>query len=175
MKIFDCINILSQSYSASRLPPHSWEVTSIYENSIMHTLFDSPTSCGYPYNTYSDKYTENSPIQSPVCDIDTAHINVCRLSCGWVSNMLLDLSITFYFHYNIWGCMCSSGPFQYRWLKRYFYSSCYYDHQIGSIHLSHCFHIFPWLCAWDVCHIIFCHLFYIHLQLCKLYLKTLNL
>ena len=27
------------------------------------------------------------------------------------------LSITFYFHYNIWGCMCSTGPFQYRWLK----------------------------------------------------------
>ena len=35
-------------------------------------------------------------------------------------------------------------------------------HQIGSIHLSHCFHIFPWLCAWDVCYIIFCHLLYIH-------------
>ena len=43
---------------------------------------------------------------------------------------------TFYFHYNIWGCMCSTGPFQYRWLKRYIYSSCYYYHQIRSIHLS---------------------------------------
>ena len=49
-----------------------------------------------------------------------------------------------------------------RWLKGYIYSSCYYHHQIGSIHLSHCFHIFPWLCAWDVCYIIFCHLLYIH-------------
>ena len=38
--------------------------------------------------------------------------------------------------------MCSTGPFQYRWLKRYVYSSCYYHHQIGSIHLSHCYHIF---------------------------------
>ena len=38
-------------------------------------------------------------------------------------------------------------------------SSCYYHHQIGSIHLSHCFHIFPWLCVWDVCYIIFCHLY----------------
>ena len=86
------------------------------------------------------------------------HINVCRISCGGVFNMLLVLSITFYFHYNIWGCMCSTGPFQYRWLKGYIYSSCYYHHQIGSIHLSHCYHIFPWLCAWDVCYIIFCRL-----------------
>ena len=28
-------------------------------------------------------------------------------------------------------------------------------------HLSHCYHIFPWLCAWDVCYIIFCHLLHI--------------
>ena len=54
--------------------------------------------------------------------------------------------------------MCSTGPFQNRWLKGFIYSSCYYHHQIGSIHLSHCYHIFPWLCAWDVCNIIFCHL-----------------
>ena len=84
------------------------------------------------------------------------------LSGGGVSNMLLVLSINFYFHYNIWSCMCSTGPFKYRWLKGYIYSSCYYRHQIGSIHLSHCFHIFPWLCASDVCYIIFCHLLYIH-------------
>ena len=31
-----------------------------------------------------------------------------------------------------------------------------------SIHLSHCFPIFPWLCAWDVCYIILCHSLYIH-------------
>ena len=78
-----------------------------------------------------------------------------------VSNMLLVLLIIFYFHYNIWGCVCSTDPFKYRWLKGYIYSSCYCHHQIGSIHLSHCFHIFPWLCAWDVCYIIFCHLLYI--------------
>ena len=65
------------------------------------------------------------------------------------------------FLYNIWGCMCSTGPFQYRWLKGYIYSSCYYHHQIGSIHISHCYHIFLWLCAWDVCYIIFCHLLHI--------------
>ena len=38
--------------------------------------------------------------------------------------------------------MCSTGQFQYRRLKGYIYSSCYYHHQIGSIHLSHCYHIF---------------------------------
>ena len=76
--------------------------------------------------------------------------------------MLLVLSITFYFHYNTWGCMYSTGPLKYRWLKGHIYSSCYYHHQIGSIHLSHRFHIFPWLWAWDVCYIIFCHLLYIH-------------
>ena len=48
--------------------------------------------------------------------------------------------------------------FSSRWLKGYIYSSCYYHHQIGSIHLSQCYHIFPWLRAWDVCYIIFCHL-----------------
>ena len=61
-------------------------------------------------------------------------------------------------HYNIWDCMWSTGPFQYRWLKGWIYSSCYYHHQIGSIHLSNCYHIFPWLCASDFCFIIFCHL-----------------
>ena len=89
------------------------------------------------------------------------HVNVCRVSCGCVINMLLVLSITSYFHYNIWGCMCSTGPFQHRWLKGY-YSSCYYHHQIGSNHLSHCYHIFPWLCVWDFCHTILCYLLYIH-------------
>ena len=28
------------------------------------------------------------------------------------------------------------------WLKGFIYSSCYYHHQIGSIHISHCYHIF---------------------------------
>ena len=58
--------------------------------------------------------------------------------------------------------MCSSGPFKYGWLKGYIYSSCYYHHQIGSIHLSYCFHIFPSLYVWDVCCIIFCHLLYMY-------------
>ena len=54
--------------------------------------------------------------------------------------------------------MCSTGPFQFRWLKGYTYSPCYYHHWIGSIQHSHCYHIFPWLHAWDVCYITSCHL-----------------
>ena len=60
------------------------------------------------------------------------------------------------------GCMCSTGSFSIGdWKDISYSSSCYYHHQIGSIHLSHCYHIFPWLCAWDVCFIIFCHLLHI--------------
>ena len=58
--------------------------------------------------------------------------------------------------------MCSTGPFQYRWLKWYIYISCYYHHQIESMHPSQCVHIFPWLCVWDACYIIFCYLLHIH-------------
>ena len=52
--------------------------------------------------------------------------------------------------------------FQFRWLKGYIYSSCYYHHQIRNINLSHCYHIFPWSCVWDVCYIIFCHVLHMH-------------
>ena len=58
--------------------------------------------------------------------------------------------------------MISTGPFQYRWLKGYIYSSCFCHHQIGSIHLSHCYYIFPWLCVWDVCYFILCYLLHKH-------------
>ena len=58
--------------------------------------------------------------------------------------------------------MCWTGPFEFRWLKKYIHNPSYYHHQIGSIHLSHCCHIFPWLCVWDGCTIIFCHLLHIY-------------
>ena len=58
--------------------------------------------------------------------------------------------------------MCSTGTFQFTWLKGYIYSSCYYHHKIGSIHRSHCYHMFLWLCAWFTFHIIFCYLLHIH-------------
>ena len=74
----------------------------------------------------------------------------------WVAGDYLSLS----FQYML--CMCSTVSFQWRWLKGYIYSSCYYHHHIGSINLTHCYHICPWLCAWDVCYIIFCHLLHIH-------------
>ena len=59
------------------------------------------------------------------------------------------------------GCMCSTGPFQFRWLKGYIHRSCYHHRQIGNVNLTH-YHIIPWLCAWDVFYIIFCHLLHIH-------------
>ena len=62
----------------------------------------------------------------------------------------------------IYGVVCVQlAHFNSWWLKWKFFNSCYYPHQIGSIHLSHCYNIFPWLCAWDVCYIIFCHLLHI--------------
>ena len=83
---------------------------------------------------------------------------------------------------NIWGCMCWTGPFEFRWLKGYIYNPSYYHHQIGSIHLSHCCHIFPWLCVWDGCTTIFCHPLHIYLgntgtlfQLLKFSLLMFNL
>ena len=58
--------------------------------------------------------------------------------------------------------MCSTGPFQYRWLKGYIYSSCYYHHQIVSIHLSYCYHIFCRGCVPEMfVYIICCHLLHI--------------
>ena len=47
--------------------------------------------------------------------------------------------------------------FTYRWLKGYIYSSS--NRKYPPFPLFSCF---PWLCAWDVCYIIFCHLLYIH-------------
>ena len=78
-------------------------------------------------------------------------VEVC-LTCCW------SYRLPFNFITYIWDCMCSTGPFQYRWLKGYIYSSCYYHNQIGSIHLSHCYHIFPWL--WCLLHHIL-HLLHI--------------
>ena len=89
-------------------------------------------------------------------------LKICKclwsLACVGVSNMLLVPSITFYCNYYIWGCMFLTDPFQFRWLNRYIQSSCCYHLQIRSINLNNCYHIFPWLCAWDVCYIMYCHL-----------------
>ena len=91
-------------------------------------------------------------------------LKICKclwsLSCGVVSNMLLFLSIYFHCHHHIWGCMCSTGPFQFRWLKWYIHSSCCYYHQVVIININHCYYIFLWSCSLDVCYIIYCHYIY---------------
>ena len=48
--------------------------------------------------------------------------------------MLLAPSITFYFHCYIWGCLCSTGPFQYRWLKGYIYISMLFSSSNRKYH-----------------------------------------
>ena len=60
--------------------------------------------------------------------------------------MLLVLPITLLRYYNIWGCMRSTGTLQFRWLKGYIYSSCYYHNHIGSINLTHSYHISVAVC-----------------------------
>ena len=35
----------------------------------------------------------------------------------------------------MWGCMCSTGPLNFRWWG-YIYNSSYYHHQIGNINIS---------------------------------------
>ena len=52
--------------------------------------------------------------------------------------------------------MYQTGPFKFRWAIGHIYYSSYYHHQVGSINLSHCCHIFLWLCAWSGCTIITC-------------------
>ena len=51
--------------------------------------------------------------------------------------------------------MCWTCPFKLRWSRGHIHNSSYYHHQIGS-NLSHCCHIFSWLCAWGGCTIICC-------------------
>ena len=127
----------------------------------------------YPYYHCTLWMFPGWEINLPECNWDTACIDYTRSNCLICCDFKMSkrrgkcaktdvLMITIRFHYNIWGCMCSTGPFQLRWLKGYTYSSCYYHNQIGSINLTHCCHIFPWLCAWDVCYILFCHLLHIH-------------
>ena len=53
---------------------------------------------------------------------------------------------------------------------------------VSSSQPSHCYHIVPWLCVWNICYIIFCYLLHIHsrktrnlfsLLLCSLWWKQI--
>ena len=59
--------------------------------------------------------------------------------------------------------MCSTVPFKLIWSRGYICNSFYYHHQIGRINLSHCFNIFPWLCVWSGCTVIFSQFLYIYI------------
>ena len=87
-------------------------------------------------NTSSGRILFSTFYCLPLSSLRTTHRHWIHMFVYYlveVFSMLLVLSITSNFHYNIWGCMCSTGPFQCMWLKGYIYSSCYYHHQIGSI------------------------------------------
>ena len=90
-------------------------------------------------------------------------MQVIIIKC-WIIKLLKTLCFcTRAMEINQWNVHCFTPVYyQHRWLKGHIYSSCYYHYQIGSIHLSHCYHIFPWLRDWDVCYITFCHLLHIH-------------
>ena len=60
------------------------------------------------------------------------------LYCWFVINMVLQCTL----EVNIW--------------RTWWRNQC-----LRSINLTH-YHIFPWLCAWDACYIIFCNLLHIH-------------
>ena len=57
--------------------------------------------------------------------------------------------------------MCSTGPFQYRWLKAVSIAHVIIiiKSEVSTFPIAIIF--FPWLCAWDVCYIIFCHVLHI--------------
>ena len=77
------------------------------------------------------------------------HIYLCNI----IKNYMFCPNIIQYMGY-----MCLTVTFEFRWLKWYIYNPSYYHHQLGSIHLSHCCHISPWLCVWHGGTTIFCHL-----------------
>ena len=133
--------------------PRYWPLVQ-WHRAITWTNIDlsSVKSSDIHLTQFHNSYLSHQSLKLTLTHRRWAHVNACRVSsCGGVFNMWLVPSITFHWHYNIWVYMCSTGPFQFRWLKGYIYSPCYYHHQIGSINLTHCYHIFPWLCAWDVC------------------------
>ena len=64
--------------------------------------------------------------------------------------MLLILSITFHFHYHIWGCMCSTGPFLYIIIKSevstfpivvIFFRCCVPEMFATSYHVTYCIYV----------------------------------
>ena len=66
---------------------------------------------------------------------------------------ILDFSVTFpfFFFCNMWGYLCSTDQIEFQWSRGYTCNSSYCYNQIGSINLSHCYHILPWFCVWRGC------------------------
>ena len=58
--------------------------------------------------------------------------------------------------------MCWTGSLEFRWLKEYIHNPSYYHHQIGSIHLSHCCHIFLG-CVSEMVVLLYSVIYYIYI------------
>ena len=128
--------------------------------SIGSISFDnhSHTSWEMSFHRYTFQYL----CVGEVCIIIFGYIGYMRLRDCLIWMFLcilmeLHRSVTFL---NIWVCMCSTGPFNFGWLKGKICSPSYYHHQTGSIHYSHCCHTCPWLCVWGGCTIIYYDLLY---------------
>ena len=87
-----------------------------------------------------------------------------KMLAGYImSRVCLRWDYFFRLHFCIYRVACVElAHSKFRWLKEYIHNPSYYHHPIGSIHLSHCCHIFPWSCVWVGCTIIFCHLLHIY-------------
>ena len=129
--------------------------------------FDSPsycTACIMALRSYSvlDILLPTIIIIMQEC---SQALRMCKcllsLSCGGVSNMLLFLSNNLC-HYFIWGCMCSTGLFQFRWSssnRRYQLYHCYIfrgfvpEMFIASYSVTYCIYIpgRPWFCSHHYC------------------------
>ena len=59
---------------------------------------------------------------------------------------------------------CNEGIKKKHWqISEFQFPKPYFSHFVRlNIAIKRIPHIFPWLCAWDVCHIIFCHLLHKH-------------
>ena len=90
-----------------------------------------PQNCSQALNMYSERSRVVSKCLFGL---------FCRTVAS-VSKMKFVLSSASYFC-NIWGCMCLTDTFKFRWSGLYICKLSYYHHHIGSTNRSHDFHIF---------------------------------
>ena len=92
-----------------------------------------------------------------------ACINALWVFCReCVYDVVRSLGYLAYFRRKMWGCMCWTGPFKFMWSRRHNYNSSYHN-EIGSINLPYCYNIYPCLCVWSGCTIIYVYIYIIYI------------